>query len=328
MIQHTTRRMGRTSRWWRLRRLSSRTVVVDAETMGTLVPANEPPAVFTAAEDAELAEGHSAQRTIEAAFNQALSVRVAKFARRAPDLERRKVSQLRLTTEAAAVDERRRRAEASNRAMRDHGRHLPRALRVVLIVLLAIVDVVAYRAAVEVAFDTSDQWPAIIDSVLAAPLLSIGMVLAAMFSAERLDGLHDAGDRRAIEPDHAADDAAHARRVWRQTGLPALACAVALLTAGAALRVKRARPHAGVVLARRAGVLGLGAGRRVLRRVQVGEPSARRARRPRAGARKAQRKLRRADRRLAGVEGGSANARPRSSSSGRATNRIGACSWR
>ena len=64
-------------------------------------------------------------------------------------------------------------------------------VRVGLVVLLAVVDVVAYRAAVEVAFDTSDEWPAIIDSYLLA-LLSIGMVLAAMFAAEQLKALHDA----------------------------------------------------------------------------------------------------------------------------------------
>ena len=84
MFQYTTRRMGRPSRWWRRRRLSSRTVVVDPEAMGALVAAHDPPAVFTAAEDAELAEGHSAQRTIEASFNRALSSRLTKIARRAP----------------------------------------------------------------------------------------------------------------------------------------------------------------------------------------------------------------------------------------------------
>ncbi len=302
MFQYTTRRMGRPSRWWRRRRLSSRTVVVDPEAMGALVAAHDPPAVFTAAEDAELAEGHSAQRTIEASFNRALSSRLTKLARRAPDLERRKVAQLRLSTEAFDVDERRRRAEASNRAMRDHGRHLPRALRVGLIVLLAIVDVVAYRAAVEVAFDTSDQWPAIIDSYLLA-LLSIGMVLAAMFSAERLKALHDARDRRVIEREFAEDDAAHARRVWRQTGLPALVCAVALLVAGAALRVHALTDTPGwfwlAVPAFSASAL-VGAFFVEYKWADLALDERDDLER---GARKAQRKLRRADRRLAATEG-------------------------
>ena len=48
-------------------------VVVDTTSMGALVPANDPPAVFTAAEDAEVAEGHSSQRTIERTYNRALS---------------------------------------------------------------------------------------------------------------------------------------------------------------------------------------------------------------------------------------------------------------
>ena len=107
MLQYTTRHMGHTGRWWRRRRLARRSVVVDTTSMGALVPANDPPAVFTAAEDAELAEGHSAQRTIERSYNRALSGRVAKLARRAPDLERRKVAQLRLTTEAGVIDDRR-----------------------------------------------------------------------------------------------------------------------------------------------------------------------------------------------------------------------------
>ena len=302
MLQYTTRHMGHTGRWWRRRRLARRSVVVDTTSMGALVPANDPPAVFTAAEDAELAEGHSAQRTIERSYNRALSGRVAKLARRAPDLERRKVAQLRLTTEAGVIDDRRRRAEASNRAMRDHGRHLPRVLRVGLVVLLAVVDVVAYRAAVEVAFDTSDQWPAIIDSYLLA-LLSIGMVLAAMFSAERLKALHDATDRRAVEHGFATDDVAHARRVWRQTGLPALACAFALLVAGAALRVNALGSTPGwfwlAVPAFSASAL-VGAffveykwANRALDERDDLERS----------ARKAQRRLRRADRRVAGSEG-------------------------
>ena len=121
-------------------------------------------------------------------------------------------------------------------AMRDHGRHLPRFVRVLLVLVLAAVDVIAYRAAVEVAFDTSDEWPAIIDSYLLA-LLSLGMVMAAMFAAEQLKTLHTASDRRVIEPAMADDDQRHARRVWLQAGVPALVCAIALLVAGSTLRV-------------------------------------------------------------------------------------------
>ncbi len=102
--------------------------------------------------------------------------------------------------------------------------------------LLAVVDVAAYRAAVEVAFDTSDEWPAIIDSYLLG-LLSLGMVLAAMFAAEQLKALHSAGDHRLVDQDTATDDQQHARRVWRQVGIPALLGALGLLIAGAALRV-------------------------------------------------------------------------------------------
>ena len=120
--------------------------------------------------------------------------------------------------------------------MRDHGRHLPRVVRVALVGLLAVVDVAAYRAAVEVAFDTSDEWPAIIDSYLLG-LLSLGMVLAAMFAAEQLKALHSVRDHRLVDPETAAADQQHAGRVWRQAGVPALLCAVGLLVAGAALRV-------------------------------------------------------------------------------------------
>jgi hypothetical protein len=200
------------------------------------VPADDPPAVFTPAEDAEMAEGHSSQRTIEAAYNRRLSRRLGRLGRHAPQLERRKVHQLHLADSAHEVELRLRRAELAQQAMRDHGRHLPRFVRVLLVLVLAAVDVVAYRAAVEVAFDTSDEWPAIIDSYLLS-LLSLGMVMAAMFAAEQLKTLHTSRDRRVIEPELADDDQRHARRVWLQAGLPALICAAALLVAGSALRV-------------------------------------------------------------------------------------------
>ena len=46
MLQYTTRHMGHTGRWWRRRRLARRSVVVDTTSMGALVQANDPPAVF------------------------------------------------------------------------------------------------------------------------------------------------------------------------------------------------------------------------------------------------------------------------------------------
>jgi hypothetical protein len=192
--------------------------------------------VFTTAEDAEVAEGHSSQRTIEATYNRELTKRVGRLARQAPDLERRKVHQLATADRAHDAEHRLRRAEHAQQAMRDHGRHLPRSVRVLLVLVLAAVDVVAYRAAVEVAFDTSDEWPALIDSYLLS-LLSLGMVMAAMFAAEQLKSLHTARDRRLIEPDLAENDQRHARRVWLQAGLPAMISCVALLVAGSMLRV-------------------------------------------------------------------------------------------
>ena len=236
MFQYANRRMGGTNRWWRRRRLAAHTAVADPTAWGALVPVDDPPAVFTPAEDAEVAEGHSSQRTIEATYNRRLTKRLGQLAEHAPDLERRKVHQLHLADSAYEVAQRLRRAEQANQAMRDHGRHLPRFVRVVLVLVLAAVDVIAYRAAVEVAFDTSDEWPAIIDSYLLS-LLSLGMVMAAMFAAEQLKALHTARDRRITEPEMAADDQQHARRVWLQAGFPALVCAAALLVAGSALRV-------------------------------------------------------------------------------------------
>jgi hypothetical protein len=236
MFQYANRRMGGVTRWWRRRQLTARTVVADPTALGALVPVGDPPAVFTPAEDAEVAEGHSSQRTIEANYHRSLRKQLRQLAKRAPQLERRKVAQLRLADDARESDQRVRRAAGSERAMRDHGRHLPRAVRVALVVLLAVVDVAAYRAAVEVAFDTSDEWPAIIDSYLLG-LLSLGMVLAAMFAARQLKALHSARDHRLVDGETAVEDQQHAARVWRQAGVPALLSAVVLLGAGAALRV-------------------------------------------------------------------------------------------
>ena len=236
MFQYATRRMGGTNRWWRRRRLAASTHISDPSALGALIPADDPPAVFTPAEDAEVAEGHSSQRTIEATYNRKLSKRLSRLGRHAPQLERRKVQQLHLADTVHETAHRLRRAEAAQQAMRDHGRHLPRYVRVLLVLVLAAVDVIAYRAAVEVAFDTSDEWPAIVDSYLLA-LLSLGMVMASMFAAEQLKTLHTSRDRRVIEPELAEDDQRHARRVWLQAGVPALVSAIALLVAGSALRV-------------------------------------------------------------------------------------------
>lgn len=240
MFQYANRRMGGMNQRRRGKRLAGRTAInpgaADPAVLGQLVPSDDPPAVFTPAEDAEVAEGHSSQRTIEHSYNHSLSKRMRRLAKRAPSLERRKVHQLHQAEHAYEVDQRLRRAEQSNRDMRDHGRHLPRWARILIVVVLAAVDVVAYRAAVEVAFDTSDEWPAIIDSYLLS-LLSIGMVMAAMFAAEQLKALHGASDRRSDDPDSLVNDLPRARRVWWQAGLPALAGSVVLLIAGAALRV-------------------------------------------------------------------------------------------
>lgn len=232
----SNRKMGGTARWWRRRRLTARTTIADPHTLGLLVPCDDPPAEFTPAEDAELAESYAAQRSIEADYNDALSRRLRRLGKRAPQLERRKLQQLRNADDAADTDQRFRRAEQANQAMRDHGRHIAKPVRVLLVLMLALVDVAAYRAAVEVAFDTSDEWPHVIDSYLLA-LLSIGMVMAAMFAAEQLKALHSARDIRLIDQRLAEHELAHARRVWRQVGIPALFAAVVLLSAGAALRV-------------------------------------------------------------------------------------------
>src|ERR687895_477780 len=99
MFQYSRRRMGgvSVSRWWRRRRrLAARTVIADASTLGLLVRPSDPPAVFTPAEDAEVAEGHSSQRTIEATYNRKLSRRLSRLGEHAPQLERRKVQQLHL----------------------------------------------------------------------------------------------------------------------------------------------------------------------------------------------------------------------------------------
>jgi hypothetical protein len=244
MFQYATGRMGGVSRRHRRRRMAALAAITEAASvggtgdggLGTLVPADHPPAVFTAGEDAEVAEGHSSQRTIEQTYNRKLSTRLHRLARRAPTLERRKVEQLHRAAVAYETAQRLRRAEQANRDMRDRGRHLPRWARLVVVLVLAAVDVVAYRAAVEVAFDTSDEWPAVIDSYLLS-LLSIGMVMAAMFAAEQLKALHAASDQRTADPAARIDGLARARRVWFQAGLPALAAAVVLLVAGAALRV-------------------------------------------------------------------------------------------
>lgn len=236
MFQYANRRMGTVNRWWRRRRLAAHARIADPTALGALVPRDDPAAVFTPAEDAEVAEGHASQRTIEAAYNRKLTKRLAKLAEHAPELERRKVDQLHLADDARNVEHRLRRVELAHRGMRDHGRHLPRPARLLLVLVLAAVDVIAYRAAIEVAFDTSDEWPAVIDSYLLA-LLSLGMVMAAMFAAEQLKGMHTARDRRIVDPDLAVDEQQHARRVWLQAGVPALVCALALLAAGSMLRV-------------------------------------------------------------------------------------------
>ena len=106
MFQYSNRRMGGMTRWWRRRRLAALTIVADPASLGALVPPNDPPAAFTPAEDAEVAEGYSSQRTIEADYHRSLRKQLRRLAERAPQLERRKVAQLRLGDDARESDER------------------------------------------------------------------------------------------------------------------------------------------------------------------------------------------------------------------------------
>ena len=110
MLQYTTRHMGRTGRWWRRRRLARRSVVVDTTSMGALVAGERP------AGGVHRRRGRRARRgTLGAAHHRAGVQPGAQrdaspsWRARAPDLERRKVAQLRLTTEAGVIDDRRRR---------------------------------------------------------------------------------------------------------------------------------------------------------------------------------------------------------------------------
>ena len=128
MLQYTTRHMGTPGDGGVAAGSPGDSVVVDTTTMGALVPANDPPAVFTAAEDAELAEGHSAQRTIERAVQPgAEQDACAELAQAGP---RPRAAQGRPAARAGharpRINDSTRRPRPANRAMRDHGRHLAR----------------------------------------------------------------------------------------------------------------------------------------------------------------------------------------------------------
>jgi hypothetical protein len=225
MFQYGKRRLGPISRWWRRRDLGSRSTWPTEELYG------DAKATFTTVEEAELAQTHAAQRTIERRYNGRLRTDLRKLARRAPRLERRVVRRLHQAHLAGRATGRLLRAEAANPTMRDGDRHMNRWIRLALVLALALIDVVAYRAAVEVAFDVSDaDWMGRAESFVLG-LLSVGMVIAAMGAAEKLKALHDAIDGGMSPAEQRA------RRRWRQVGVPALLASLALLVAGAMLRV-------------------------------------------------------------------------------------------
>ena len=226
MFQYGNRTLGPVTRWRRRRGLGHR-----PSTWPTVELYGTADATFTTAEDAELAQTHAAQRTVERRYNGRLRTELRKLARRAPRLERRVVRRLHQADLAGRATDRLLRAEAAHPTMRDGARHMNRWIRLALVLALALIDVVAYRATVEVAFDLSDaDWVGRAESFVLG-LLSVGMVIAAMGAAERLKALHDALDGGNSSAEKRA------RRRWRQVGVPALLTSVALLVAGAMLRV-------------------------------------------------------------------------------------------
>lgn len=237
---HRLRLFGR----WRRTSALDRAGAIAIDTFGAdgpLVPLDGD-AVFTTAEDGELAKAHAAQRVVEADFNRTLRKELSRLAASAPELVKRVVVRLDRLERVGEASARLERAKARCSTIADRARHLPRWARLSLVLLLAVIDVVAYRAAILFVFDTDDEWYGVAESFLLA-LLSLGMVISAAHAADRLKAALQARAELDAATSNGHDavrtsDQVLAELAWPRIGVPALIASALLLITGSILRVR------------------------------------------------------------------------------------------
>ncbi|MCW2749120.1 MAG: hypothetical protein JWR83_230 [Aeromicrobium sp.] len=202
-----------------------------------MVPADQPP-VLTHGERGDVQFAARACRGIESAFNSAARAGLTKLS----TLKSRIVPQLVLlceyvTTHANAQAD----VEAVDREIKARGEHMhhqrriSRRVRILLLVVLGLLDVLAYRSAVEVVFGTSDDLAGRIESLMLA-MLSIGMIVMAAASGDRIRHWLDAkADEEARDNDPLP---VRAPRRELTLGMVFACLTVLALWAGARLRLR------------------------------------------------------------------------------------------
>jgi hypothetical protein len=234
-----TNRLGPISRFFRRRATAALPPAQQPPTPLTLPLQPDVHSPFANNEEADRARAHAAQRSIESKHNRGVQKRLPRLGAWLVELYCLQLRLLERVDVAEADHDRHTSFLVRHGAGAEAGRHMGKLVRLVLVLGLALIDVAAYRAAVEFVFDLHDDVAGRIESSILA-LLSGGMVIASAAFGERLAEYHaamreDRGSGAGREP---VGRAAAARRELRHVGVPALVAAAALLLAGSAFRVQ------------------------------------------------------------------------------------------
>lgn len=228
---------SRPQRWWhrrsRLNALASGTAHADAAI-------GEDSTVLT---QLELADVHSAAvacRAVEHRYNSRVAKLLSRLARTADMLarviamtNRRAADHAQLSGTVAQIDQ----ALAQDGLHLRSQRRMGRKVRCIAIGGLGVLDITAYRSAMELVFNTSDANAfGIVESVLLS-MLSMGMVIAAAFCGASIRHYLD-GKAYAESQLEGAITTKAARREALTVGVPAGLIAVAAMIAGASLRLQ------------------------------------------------------------------------------------------
>jgi hypothetical protein len=237
----TFRRMGSLSLFWRRTTIHQHLPPRDAIAVVEHDETNH----FTYDERRLMSETMAVVRGLEAQHNRRVAWGLRRLGRKRPRLVLAFAENLDATYAAAE-------AEAELASFDAHFRHdgvlarKPRRIssraRWAALIVLSVVDVAAYRAAVEMAFDTPGDLMGRVESSLLA-LLSLGMVLCAKTAAEQVRHLIDA---RSAAETGLASSLTYSRShldEFRWIGVPAIVGAFLLLLAGSVLRIQALDPR-------------------------------------------------------------------------------------
>jgi len=191
----------------------------------------------------ELADAHGtaiACRSVEQQHNKRAAAMIDKLANSADRIGRVIKDYVRRANDHIARTEELHRVDAILTADGLHmrgQRRMGRTVRWIAVIGLGVLDITAYRSAMEIVFNTSDEnFAGIVESYLLA-MLSMGMVIAAAFCGASIRHYLDA----KAHAEHQLEGAASAKATRREalvTGVSAGAIAIVSMISGATMRLQ------------------------------------------------------------------------------------------